>query len=488
MNWKTILIFVVIIIGLLFFFTSCINIDNYTPKPTRASWKIDYLKKIYPTTEDLSEELYDDLTIIFTNILPVEEQDKLKESVYKAALPGPSCGELPCPCEKVKKDGKDFVIPQVDFAPNRILQDQWPPCNIPGKDGEKCCASVKNYKECITNGIWEKLGIAWTLDTWEGNEKNKNQPPPKKGQHFKPTLWPDYTLSVSKYDPENWNSFTNPEETQTKYIEVLHSAFTSNNVMPGLWFYKVKGSGIFLEIDPATTLIANNKFDALRILYEKLYPEKLYLEKDPFRELANFILRKNEGDIILDNKNCSGWLKNKLDSQTKDLDEFKTGLDENMDYWLNGQFKQTLKENHKDLLGNPRKIAEFLKKVADSKDYDKNRFANTGNIDNLMIYLARKAGYTSIQLTVQPNVYTGWTIEVIALSAKPKDKMFSDLVDVKDRLSLRNPTNPEDNPVRCEREDSDDVWKYSKCLYCDQQIPEIKDQCSSSDKDVLKHC
>jgi hypothetical protein len=454
----------------------------------RIHWKKNYLAQIYPLAkpEELTDALFDTLQVLFVKLLPSHVIEQMKKNAYTAILPGPSCGQLPCPClDKTAPctgdPGKKFNLPTVQFSPDPILDKRWPPCNLPGEKGKMCCRNTDTYMTCMSDGTFDKLNVGWLNgDTWEGNSENANQPPPSKGQLFKPALWPDYTLAVSAFDPKNWNSSSPAAGSSDGYIEGLHSAFSSNFELPGVWFYNAKGSGIFVSLDTSRaggkskSLVALNKIHALEILFRETYPDK-----DPYTELANFIMRPNDGDIINDNSNCAGWLsEGALDTQTKDLTVSTTGMDGQVQYWLNGQNRKLIADTISPL--NAAKLAAYLKAVTNGKDYNTNRFANTGSIDNLIVYLARNLDYTSIQFTVQPNVYTGWTTEVI-LMGPPKTeskKMFTQLDDVKHLISIRGKdcTRSQQRP-----------WRLSKCLHCDE-LPYTGDTCGGNVSGIFKSC
>lgn len=396
------------------------------------NWKINYLKKIYPLGTNFTTQQFDNLDCLFSDLLPDFVKEKLKHTSYGANLPGPSCGELPCPCDK---NG----IPLVSFAPNPILRKRWPPCNIPGKDGIECCKSISAYKKCFKDGK-----VKWDAnDTWTGNEMNKKQKPPNVGQVWKPTLWPKYSLAVNRYSPTKWNSFIkakgNPDNS---WVEGLHSAFSTVNKTYGVWFYRSTGSGIFINL--GRTFAALNKIEAIAKLWE------MSGSTNGYKSLADYIIHPNDQNVDV---RISG--------------PKRTGLGgiQNLDYWSNGQIHTnlaTLKEHPKH---RSKSLVDLLKEIVIGTDYEVNRVANTGILDNLIIYLAKKNGFESVQFTVQPNLYTGWTTEIMILG-KEQD-VYTDIHQIpKSQLRVLDPNNLPSGETSTEGLPCN-FSKNFACLYCD---------------------
>lgn len=418
---------------------------------TTKNWKLEYLEKIYPLGTNLKVSQYDNLDCLFSDLLPDSEKRNLTGTAYTAILPGPSCWELPCPCDK---DG----IPEVGFAPNPILQNKWPPCNVAGPDGQECCASVAAYKKCFKEG---KVKFA-TNDTWTGNDANKEQGPPKLGQVWKPTLWPKYSLAVSRYPENNWNSFYNAKgDADNSWIEVLYSSFAIDTTTYGIWFYRVLGSGMFVNL--GRTFAALNKIDAIVKLWEKL------VSVDGYKSLADYIQRQPLGD----------------ESSVINIGPDKTGLGgiQNLDYWSNGQVHTNLGELME--LHKGKSVVDMLRSVVESKgglvEYELNRVANTGALDDLIVFLAIKNGYESVQFTVQPNVYTGWTTEIMILG--PGQTIYTDIHQIpSNRFRVLDPNNlPNDKETNqgkpCE------FGKMFSCVYCDA-APATKSKAMNCTEDI----
>lgn len=405
MKINIIFIILGIILGINFFFIKkkYFKLNN--------SWKTEYLKKIYPESKNLKIKHYDRLECLITNLIPKYVQNKLKNNVYKALLPGPSCQQLPCNCDPYTG------VPNVNFALNPLLDKKWPPCNISGSNAEYCCKSVDNYKKCFIENK-----ISWVNnDTWEGNLINSQQKPPKLNQLWKPSLWPDYMLAINKYSPTNWNNFYNSKgDIDNTWIEIIHTDFSIQfeEFTYGVWFYKTIGSGIFINL--GRTLSSLNKLQSLT---------KLGLT---YNEIANYI-----------------------------LDDLKI---ENMTYWLNGQYATNLEKEMKkyNLNINIETVTEFLKESAIGNNYNKNRLSNTGSLDKLIVTKAQEKGYKSVQFTVQPNVYTGWTTEIVFVDSNLKN--ISSIPSSEIRI-----LDPNNLPLT-ENTDLGKICKFKfpfTCLYCE---------------------
>ena len=113
-----------------------------------------------------------------------------------------------------------------------------------------------------------------------------------------------------------------------------------------------------------------------------------------------------------------------------------------------------------------KRLEDILKEVVTGKDYEVNRIANTGILDNLIIYLAKKNGFESIQFTVQSNLYTGWTTEIIILGTDKN--VYTDIHQIpKNKLRVLDPNNL---PLgKTDKEGEPCIFsKNVACLYCDK--------------------
>ena len=387
------------------------------------SWKIDYLKKIYPLGTGLSEAQFDNLEAYYTLLLPPAVQEKYACNVFRARVPGPSCQELPCDCPG--------GVPQVGFSPNPMLKDGWPPCNV--RDRPECCASTKAYRKCFEEGL-----IDWAAnDTWDGVFENTLQPAPHMNQLWKPSLWNNYTLAVNKYDPSDWNSFYNAlGDPDDSWVEVFHSSFSVVNVTYGVWFYRTVGSGVFVNL--GRTVAALNKLHMIN---------KLGMS---WLEFAKFVLRPYAGDVL-----------------TEKVPVGETGLGGKMDYWLNGQYHTNTDEflEKNGLPKTPEMLARVFEEAATGSYYDLNRMTNTGMVDHLIIVLAGNR-YNSIQFTVQANLYTGFTTELMILG--PGELPYTDITQIpKSQLRLLDPNNlPRGEPETELGRPCNFNYPFA-CLYCE---------------------
>ena len=359
-----------------------------------GEWKKQYLRSVYPHRGIFPS--YSDLECLYTKCLPDHEKERLKRIAYTAKLPGPSGFH--------RSDS-------VEFSPDPVFQGKWPPCNVPGEFGRRTCSSPELYLKARERGEieWLKHG------TWTGNETNADMLPPEVGQVWQPSFWPRFMVCVNLYPPTRWNAFED-NKGRHGWVEVVHSNLGIESPNPGVWFYVARGSGIRLHV--GRTLAALNKIDAL-----------FKLGVTPLA-LAEFILRPYEGNLLT-------------------VGYERTGLGGYFSYWGTGGIRRTATLPH-----HARELAEILHEAAYGTDYVLNRYANTGALDQLMIMLAQKAKYDSIELTVQPNMYTGWAFELVWLRANTIEEM--------------RPLLFASDDVLC------DVTKNASCLKC-HNIPATKD-------------
>jgi hypothetical protein len=353
------LVFIIVAVMVIFFMKDSPQINE--------EWQIKYLEIVYPLSKGKITSngpiFFNDLEFIFTTLLPPDILKQYSIDSYKAFIPGPNCEELPCPCDS---DGN----PSVQFDPDPIWDNKWPPCNIsegvtgiPGQNIGPCCASVSNYKKCINS-----LGNWGGFDTWSGVSEAPEYNPPMLGQIWKPTLFPLYTGLISKYNKRDWDSFYN-KNGDTGWTEVIHSFFPSEESgNDGTWFYRAKGSGIWLNL--GKTFVAKNKIHALILLTGLDNTVK--------------VIQKEKNKITF-------WLGNQV---KKDIP------------WLLKKFTLlTLKDIVQISVG----ISNLDVQVEDR--YTINRLANTGDLDKYILEACED--YDSIQFTIQPNIYPGWTTEIL---------------------------------------------------------------------------
>lgn len=399
--------------------------DETLPDET---WKLSYLKKVYPIGTNLSIKQFNNLEMYYTNLLPehFKNDETFKTRVYTAKIPGPSCGELPCGC----KDG----IPDVSFDVDPIFNNKWPICNV-SDELIHCCESVKAYRQCLTD---KTISWAGGGDTWAGPKTASTQPPPSMTDIWKPTLWPKYTAAINYFPPRDWESYRSSlGSPDNSWIEVVHSAFVPEKTTYGVWFYKTVGSGIFVNL--GKTLRGKNKLDVLIQLGWTI------------QDIANFITRPNNGEILKD--------------PSITLTTVGLGGPSNVVFWLAGQYRITIKE-----LMDIKKLSlvEILTAAANpGSDYDINRINTSGTLDGPAFYMARQQGYNSVQYTVQPNVYNGFTTEIMIVgdTANPTFTSISDMTTSSYRVL--DPNNLPSGPSTTVGEAC--KFKYPlTCSYCEQ--------------------
>jgi hypothetical protein len=442
----------VVAISLITLFVVSKTTDSFTVVGQEGQL-LKYLQQIYPLGTNLHSEQFNRLECLFTSLLPEKTKDHIKGRVYTANLPGPSCSQLPCGCDS---DG----IPDVKFAADPLLEGKWPPCNVQGDDATLCCSSVDAYKKCMKEGKVKWVGN----DTWDGNIANASQCPPSMGQFWKPALWPPFTLAVNKYPPNDWNSFYNaagdPSDT---WIEVIHSSFAIDTVTLGVWFYRAIGTGIFVNL--GKTFVAINKIEAII---------KLGMS---WTELAEFILRPNTGSLLTD---------------PVTIPETGLGGAENLDFWLAGQYHTNLANAIKSLApaGNDTKqqVVNLLKQAVYGLDYNLNRINNTGTLDSLIISLARPKKINSLQFTVQPNLYNGFTTELMILGTERQ--IFTDVDQIpKNQYRVMDPNNlPRGSNTSSEGQSCTFDMPLA-CAYCEEAPATMNAQTGcTTNVDKWKHC
>jgi len=398
---------------------------------TDETWKLSYLKKVYPLGTNLSIKQFNNLEMYYTNLLPesFKNDEAFKTRVYTAKIPGPSCGELPCGC----KDG----IPDVSFDVDPIFNNKWPVCNV-SDELIHCCESVKAYRQCLTD---KTISWAGSGDTWTGPKTTSTQPPPSMTDIWKPTLWPKYTAAINYFPPRDWESYHNSlGDPDNSWIEGVHSAFFPTNTTYGVWFYKTVGSGIFINL--GKTLRARNKLDVLIKLGWTI------------QDIANFINRPIpiKGTLLYD--------------PSITLSNSGLGGPEKVYFWLAGQYLTNIKE-----LMDIKKLSleEILTAAANpGSDYDINRINTSGTLDSPAFYMARQQGYNSVQYTVQPNIYNGFTTEIMIVGDNTTNTAFTSIDDMPNSgYRVLDPNNLPDSPTLTVGEACN--YKYPlTCSYCEQ--------------------
>ncbi len=401
---------------------------------TNTSWQVDYLKTVYPLSKDKISTngpvFFDDLEFFFTFLLPDDIRTTWKETSFKASIPGPSCEQLPCSCITYK----DQIMPNVHFDPDSLWDNQWPICNINDKT---CCKNVESYLDCLIEYAENGQRIWSNYDTWNGIETADPYNIPDYNQVWKPTLFPLYTAVKSKYPKNNWENFYNIDgDDSNSWIEVTHTYF-NDDTNSAMWLYKTKGSGIWLNL--GRTFVAKNKIDALVKIFglDNIVNEKF------FDTPLNF------------------WLGNGVKTKLVDFLNTKQNIPgENLIDKTKNTFKYIIDPKEGEKVGLSRQDL-----------YDLNRIANTGDLDSSILVgifqleVDEKNAYRTIQFTAQPNLYPGWTTEIIYKGdnignslggyLKKIDKKNLRILDVTDLTS--------DTSEPC-------LFNTTRNLYCDDLI------------------
>ena len=433
---NTVLVFVLIILVVI-----TISIWLLTKKEHNVDWQVDYLRKVYPLagskiTKD-GPIFYSDLEFIFTSLLPSSEIQRLAKTSFKALIPGPSCSQLACPC--IQFNGQS--MPDVQFDPDPIWAGRWPMCNLPAgvtgiKDGNielnPCCKDQASYLACLQ--YYKSIGQSvWaSFDTYNGVPTADPYHIPEINQLWKHTLLAPFTAVVSKYPKEDWNSFYNVNgDPSNSWVEVVHAYFANEASSPAAWFYRCLGSGIFLNM--GNTFIAKNKISALLQL--------LGLQKAA-ASLTNV---------------TTFWRGNGVSTSFPDFFASIAGS-------LAGKTPIDKAMTLVTYIDNPNKGMDAG--LTWQQLYDMNRIANTGDLDSVIessifdLEKTNNKAIRTVQLTVQPNLYPGWTTEILYLS----DTVGTGSGDVrlisKDNLRVMDPTNPSTS-TNC-------TFQYPfRYLYCD---------------------
>jgi hypothetical protein len=255
---------------------------------------------------------------------------------------------------------------------------------------------------------------------------------------WKPTLWPKYTAAINYFPSRAWESYRNSlGDPDNSWIEVVHSAFLPEKTTYGVWFYKTVGSGIFVNL--RKTLRARNKLDVLIKLGWTI------------QDIANFITRDNIGTILKDPK---------ITPTTAGL-----GGPSNVVFWMAGQYSTNIKE-----LMEIKKLSlmQILTAATNpGSDYDINRINTSGILDGVAFYMARQQGYNSVQYTVQPNIYNGFTTEIMIVG-DTTNTTFTSISDIPgSSYRVLDPNNLPNGPTTTGGEAC--KYKYPlTCSYCEQ--------------------
>lgn len=159
------------------------------------------------------------------------------------------------------------------------------------------------------------------------------------------------------------NIYPTEKITTAPLVEVMHYGWYNE---PGIFFYRAKGTGIFLAM--GKTLVARNKADALRQLglsnLQILAISNYYISSPPHPRFQHT------------------YVHIKAYAKSHHLN-FETAL------------KQVM--NH----------------IIENDDYPLNRIADSSNYDFQLYQLCRQNHYSTIELTHSPNPNGGWSDEIM---------------------------------------------------------------------------
>ena len=466
-----VLVSIYIILSVLYLLTKTYSVD-------KNNWKIDYLNKVYPLKKNnISNIIFDDLEFIFTDILPDYVKNKYKKNSYKAEYPGPSCQQRPCKCILTSTGEK---IADVQFDPDPIWDGQWPPCvfgnifnqygtaglfnwtgnkqTISNEVSPPCCSTVENAQKCISvmnniekvdpnckdfkpgySHVCNQLGNQrWgAYDVWGGIESSNNYNPPEYGQLWKPTLHPDFTAVISKYKKDAWWEFYNKNgDPDNSWVEVIHTFFPSEEQggSSGAWFYRAKGSGIHMNM--GKTFFGINKFHVLvKLLGATIKNNEVIIDEDAgLVKMVDYLLSpiKEGGSAVMDAVNY--WGGNLVPLVLSEV-VWKMYIGRLSGITTRDKLKALVK-----LVYDPLSLPN-MKQSDISFLYVINRLSNTGGLDKkitdtyieyqkLFKSLGQINQVRTIQFTIQPNIYQGWTTEILYIGDNYPEKPISNIKDI----------------------------------------------------------
>lgn len=441
-------VFIIIVIVIVLMIIIGTIILKPSSTPVRKSWKQEYLDMVYPLAKGkLTDSDFDSLEFYYTHLIPEKVIEEWSVDSYKAEIPGPSCQQLPCPC----KDG----FPDVTFDQDPLWKRKWPICTsiygltgikkgeiqdgIPPRDLPPCCDTVQNFKKCLMY----MRELPDNFDLWDAPNIPDKYNPPKMGQLWKPTLHPPFTAVKSKFPPENWNKFYNIEgDGHRTWVEVVHAYFPGESGgQIGTWFYRAKGSGMFLNL--GETISSKNKIDFMVKIWG-------------IPRVANYIFQKAK-DITFWRGNCSAVLLSEFFKNVRD--KLQVNIDE-------GDTEQTIdRKKYQRLIEII--VEPFKEKGMDPYIvYEICRIPNSGNMDDLLIEGLSQLSviYRTLQFTAQPNLYPGWTTEILYRGDRGGETISDAYMIPKDQLRIIDPTMLKDN-----NSSNQDIIDSSRdCMFSDQ--------------------
>ena len=295
------------------------------------------------------------------------------------------------------------------------------------------------------------------LDAYFG----RGREPPKihHGVLFAPFRMPPGTCMRNLF---GWNAPTSRREWEGSYpyaagvqdhrwVEVAHTRDQSG----GAWMYLAIGSGIFWNC--GTSLRARNKVDAAIRLTEKIAPT------------------------------LPGWKNG-----TRAVDALAHAIESNDAKACDADhctiFMQMLRSNRTDRNDNcygqcslaVAPLATWLERVAAGAEPSRwqwDHMSASSVFDQVIWQWAKRLGYDSVQLTMQPQVWCGltWTTELLDLRVRRHRPL-----DLLPNLALRDPLAPADDNrgAPCVvRSDNSSRRTFHLCMYCEGTLMERAARC-----------
>ena len=230
------------------------------------------------------------------------------------------------------------------------------------------------------------------------------------------------------------------------WIEVAHTRDQSG----GAWMYLARGSGIFWNC--GKSLRARNKVSAAIRLAEQFAP---FMSREKVRDravetLSHAIATNDES--ACDGDHCKIFMQMMRSNRT----------DRNDNCY-----------GHCSLTEAPLEV--WLQRVADGADPDHwqwDHMSASSVFDQIIWQWAKRVGYDSVQLTMQPQVWCGltWTTEMLDLRVRRHRP--TDLVP---NLAVRDPLSPPGGKggAPCVvRPDNSSRRSFQLCMYCEGTIME----------------
>ena len=335
---------------------------------------------------------------------------------------------------------------------------------------ELIASAVANYQLVYKTAPHTLLGSSCRQQPWRICRLDAyfryGQTPPKidRGAMFAPFRLPPGTCMRNLFGWKDLGSRAAWEASypfatgapDNSWSEIAHTRDQSG----GAWMYLAKGSGIFWNC--GTSLRAKNKVAAAIRLTEQLAPlmSREKVRATPAETLAHAI--ESNDPSACDDDHCQIFMQ-MLASNRTDRNDNCFG-------------KCRLAEAP---------LAVWLQRAASGADlanWEWDHMAASSVFDQIIWQWAKRVGYDSVQLTMQPQVWCGltWTTEVLDLRVRRHRP--HDLIK---HLSLRNPLalaasmgKPASAPCVV-RQDNTSWRAFNLMMYCEGNVMERSARCLS---------